>query len=454
MLNGPVVRNKSKNLSTIDEMFRNLKAKVSVTSSLEGIKRCLMKEFSGVRIESINIVENRGKFYGMRTFYSTETITENTRVVRDVVERSTEFPELKKQILKSKEVLKAKATSVPVLHIEIDPELLYSKIVTLQGEELTAILLHEVGHFGIHASDFFDKVKLSILLSISKWGARMYAILRVFPYSVIKGLFILIVSELVLQTRLLSARDVEETLADRFVIDQGYGLQLESAMGKLLEARLAAYKSKQLVSEEKDIYDKTEVILSMSVHTFSQLNGRREEIRRVLNLSKDALDSPIYKMYVDSFLGDIFEKMHPARLIDTAKQTEVIREQLEVKFIQMNENLFRKLLGWEKTKFSEKDLDSIRIDIEMITDYDDKIDVVDRIHRNISALEKAIEALSIEIDNDITIDKYQKEKKNRDINTLRGYIKTLKGYKDQAMAIKIVDKEYGVFVKTPKGYEG
>ncbi|MGL5745976.1 MAG: hypothetical protein ACRCXX_12635, partial [Cetobacterium sp.] len=196
------------------------------------------------------------------------------------------------------------------------------------------------------------------------------------------------------------------------------------------------------------------VILSMSVHTFSQLNGRRDEIRRVLNLSRDALDSPIYKMYVDEFLNSIFEKMHPARLIDTVKQTEVMKEQLEVKFITLNENLFRKLLGWEKTKFSEKDLDSIRIDIEMITDYDDKIDVVDRIHRNIAALEKAIESITIEINNDITIDKFQKEKKNRDINTLRGYIKTLKDYKDQAMSIKIVDKEYGVFVKAPKGYEG
>ncbi|MGL5743979.1 MAG: hypothetical protein ACRCXX_02395, partial [Cetobacterium sp.] len=228
MLNGPVVRNKSKNLSTIDEMFRNLKAKVSVTSSLEGIKRCLMKEYSGVKIESISIVENKGKFYGMRTFYSTETISENTKIVRDVVANSTEFPELKKEILKSKESIKTKSIFMPVLHIEIDPELLYSKVVTLQGEELTAILLHEVGHFGIHSADFFDKIRLSLLLSISKWGARMYAILKVFPFAVIKGLFILVVSELVLQTRLLSARDVEETLADRFVIDQGYGLQLES----------------------------------------------------------------------------------------------------------------------------------------------------------------------------------------------------------------------------------
>lgn len=452
MIGGPVVRRKSNNLSSIDEAFKNIKAKVSVKASLESIKRSLMKEYDGVNILSINIVDNGGKFYGMRTFYTMNTIDMNTRVITDtVVRNNSSYPELKQTVLAKGKV---RMTSKPELHIEIDPELLYSKVINLTGEEITSILLHEVGHFGIHASDFFDKFRMSFLLSLSKWGARAFALLKVLPFALLKGLMLLIVSEVVLSSRFMSARDIEETLADRFVVDQGYGLALESAMSKMIEARMIAYQSKMTKSEDKDMIDTTDVIVNMSLQTFSQLSGRRDEIRRTLSISRDSIHSPIYKMYIDEFLDNLFDKMHPAKLVDTLRNHDNLSEQLDVEFYHLNENIFKKLLGWDTIKFGDRDLDSIKLDIEMIRDYDDKIYTIDKIHRNVGSLNKAIEYMSSEVSNDIYMDKYQKDKKIKDINTLRGYVKTLLGYRDQAMNIKIVDKEYGVFVKVPKGYEG
>ncbi|MGL6099529.1 MAG: hypothetical protein ACRC0G_07875 [Fusobacteriaceae bacterium] len=452
MIGNPVVRRKSHNLSSIDEAFGNIRAKVSVQASLESIKRCIMKEYDGVDIQSISLVDNEGTFYGMRTFYSQSTIAVNTKSLSSTVTKNNSgYPELKKTILATDKI---RANTRPELHIEIDPDLLYSKVINLTGEELTSILLHEIGHFGIHASDFFDKFRMSFLLSLSKWGARSFALVKVMPYGIFSGLVVLIVSEIVLSSNLMSTRDVEETLADRFVIDQGYGYALESAMSKMVEARLAAYKSKMSKSEDKDMIDKTDVIVSMSLQTFSQLSGRRDQIRRTMAISRNSLSSPIYKMYIDEFLDNMFEKMHPSKLVDTLINHSRLAESMELDFYKLNENIFKKLLGWDNIKFSDKDLDAIRIDIEMIRDYDDKIYTVDKIHRNMGSLNKAIEYMSNDIENDSYMNAYEKDKKIQDINTLKGYVRTLSEYRDKALSVKIVDTEYGLFVKVPKGYEG
>ena len=463
MIGNNITIKKTPNLLLIEEMFGKIKAKIDIDSSLKTIKKCLEKEYD-VEIKDI-IITDQGMedFYGMRTYYDRSTIIEITRVVKSVAndypvdEESRTVDE--EAILKRNRHLivekdKRRDTKIS-LTIEIDPILLWSKTINLTPAELTAVLLHEIGHYGIHAYEFMCKVRTALLISLSRMGLRGLALVKALTFNIWAGLGILLVSELMVGSRCTGIRYAEETLADRFVIERGYGNELQSVLGKLIDARyMERYDvAKFRKSEDRDLIDKSNVVFNMSLNTITQLDGRKDEIRRMLALGVEkSKGSPTFSMYMKEFVNSLFGDNHPSRMINMIHKQNKLKESLEIQANKISEGLIDKLFG-KKKSIGARELDSLRIEVEMVNDYYDKIDIVDKIHAHIGATLKYIEYLHGEIENPY-INKYEKEKIRKEIQQAENVHSDLLKLLDKAMSKEIVDKQYGVFVKVPKGYEG
>ena len=463
MIGNTITIKKTPNLLLIEEMFGKIKAKIDIDGSLKTIKKCLQKEYD-VEIKDI-IITDQGMedFYGMRTYYDRATVTEIVRVVKSVAE---DYPvDEESRTIDERAILKRnrhliterdKRTQTKIaLTIEIDPILLWSKTINLTPAELTSVLLHEVGHYGIHSYEFICKVRTALLISLSRFGLRGLALIKALTFNIWAGLGILLVSELMVGSRCTGIKYTEETLADRFVIERGYGNELQSVLGKLIEARyMERYDVAQFrKNEDKDLIDKSNVVFNMSLNTISQLDGRKDEVRRMLSLGVEkSKGSPTFTMYMKEFMNTIFSDDHPSRLINMMSKQNKLRESLEIQADVLAEGLIDKLFGRKKS-IGARDLDSLRIEVEMVNDYYDKIDVVDKIHAHIGATVKYIEYLNSEMENPYT-NKYEKDKVKKELYQAESIRKDLLELLDKAMSKQIVEKQYGVFVKVPKGYEG
>ena len=463
MIGNNITIKKTPNLLLIEEMFGKIKAKIDIDSSLKTIKKCLEKEYD-VEIKDI-IITDKGTsdFYGMRTFYDKYTVTQIVKAVKTVAESypdDKEYTVMDERVVLQKnrihifEKVKSHEQKIALI-IEIDPILLWSKTINLTPAELTAVLLHEVGHYGIHSYEFICKVRTALIISLSRLGLRGLALVKALTYNIWAGLGILIVSELMVGSRCTGIKYAEETLADRFVIERGYGNELQSVLGKLIEARyMERYDVAQFrKNEDKDLIDKSNVVFNMSLNTISQLDGRKDEVRRMLSLGVEkSKGSPTLSMYMKEFVDGLFDDMHPSKLMNMLSRNKAIKESLEVQANVLAEGLIDKLFG-KKKSIGARDLDSLRIEVEMVNDYYDKIDVVDKIHAHIGATVKYMEYLSSEMENPYS-NKYEKDKIKKELYQAQSIHKDLLELLDKAMSKQIVEKQYGVFVKVPKGYEG
>ena len=119
----------------IEELFTDLQLNQNVNSALNSMKKILNKSFQGT-CEDIYIGNktNDKKIYGMCVYPTVESLRElSLKIIKYDKEQS-------------KEITKFVIVDNIRYIIEIDPNLLYSKFINFTPAELTAVLLHELGH--------------------------------------------------------------------------------------------------------------------------------------------------------------------------------------------------------------------------------------------------------------------------------------------------------------------
>lgn len=95
-------------------------------------------------------------------------------------------------------------------------------------------------------------------------------------------------------------------------------------------------------------------------------------------------------------------------------------------------------------KVTQLDIDVIAVDVDRITTHDEKIYLLDRIYDKLHLIEAGLEY----------IESGQKDKVYQSKNTLTDLKRQLEDLRAQVLATRIIEKDYGVFVRYPKGYEG
>jgi hypothetical protein len=207
---------KPKNTKIMDDCFANLLKNKNVESSLRTLEKVVKKEFNMdstiIRIVEVNPKSNY--FFGMRVFPSKEELE---GMALEIVTN------------KNKEIQFKKCTNII---IEID-----SKIITKNDyfeepftpRELTAVLLHEIGHKIYSKEHFAVARKYSLINFLSIGGAVLGAAATTFGVAIV--VFGLLLSFMVVTSRAQS--DTTEKYADSFPVRYGYGKEIYSVLYKI-----------------------------------------------------------------------------------------------------------------------------------------------------------------------------------------------------------------------------
>lgn len=165
-------------------------------------------------------------------------------------------------------------------YLEFDSKL-FDPMLGLDEKELTAILLHEIGHV-VYDTGTIDEVKKNIDVYFANTGDYM-------PSHVSKSykeVLAYAIKDAVLKVGSLFAKfGNEETIADTFVVSCGYGPYLDSAFRKL---------SASTTYINKDV-DNSFVVLSWALRLKNEIKLKRLPAIKTLNKAKQMTGSELEK---------------------------------------------------------------------------------------------------------------------------------------------------------------
>lgn len=402
--------NKNNNMMYLEECITNIQSRIDISSNLSAIKRTIKREFD-LECTDIIITETTygDKFFGMRVYPTVEVLGK----ISDYILANN----VKEPIAINKFVL------------EIDSKLLNDKALNAKPSEVVAVLLHEIGHISINAADIQKKLKYIIQVEAYKKGIGGDGLFHKFQY--LKTMTFLYLIDGISNNSLLLQK--EEISCDKFVIDKGYGEDLKNIIERIL--KLSMDNTKDQLSKDSDM----KALSYWTIDNMANFNKRKNEIIKELKLESDSTKSDYIKGIVTG-ITDTIKKFNDKVFMAESMELQYKIDERVKKDI-LSEGFFSDLFVNNKINLTGRDLDELRIDVERVEDYDDKMVVMNKIYKRIFQCDEGMK---------LAVNNNDKEMKNIFIaykNDLNNILKDL-------MNKKIVEKKFGVFVKYPKGYEG
>lgn len=301
-------------------------------------------------------------------------------------------------------------------YLEIDSKLFELNLTT---RELTAVLLHEVGHIVNNATPIDDIRKcMDTYCATNHEDPVSFSIgcRRILAFGIIQSLRV--------YKSIFSEKDANEFIADSFSVACGYGPDLESAIKKINNSRvtlsnqidnkfIALQWSIRLYKELK--FKRLYTIKSLNkLYTMSGSELEKKEIKKLSNTIKDMNNSGNDPIYESTFTNESFID----KLVDKAS------------------GVYR-TFKYKGMRGLEDDLYEYNVRVENVDEEDESLSILRSINIRISMIDDYIieerKHLSTE-----DIRRWQ-ELKNKYL-VLRNKLANKKTYKD---------KYYGLFVKTP-----
>lgn len=437
-------------ISMIDEAFsdymqdHNEKKAFAVISSV-------LTALSGKKSFKISIVEcnpmKKDPFFGMRCLPDRGPATD---ILRDLVINELSLIDLIK-----------KWRTINNWEIEIDSRVFDRTIINFNPQELTAMILHEVGH--VTYSDkpieaFYRAYKEAYIRSKTSDKARYRVLYNLYliPLFVACGFRNWKVDEYDLK---------EETFADKSVKKLGYGDHLISAYQKIIRyfgsgGYLTAKKENDEIVSSIQFCNQNIVDLEKRKEQLKDelyyigVRNRGIWIRNVISF----LIKEIGILKKDKYYGNIVMEalsyedyddkdfLHKNQLIFDLKGSIAIETMMRTcvesqKMHQIaQEGMFRK----KKSMIpSQLDVDTLFVEVDRIQNHADRRYVLDLIY---CQEEKITEFLELFENNPQMMAKYKTK--------MESMLRQLASMREQVLNKRSFDKQYKVFVKYPVGYEG
>lgn len=309
--------------------------------------------------------------------------------------------------------------------IEIDKAIFDG--IGFTNKELTALLLHEVGHITITNS---IPTRLYTIMSyeVAKTKASNKALIKDELFRSIMSLPIL--DACVSDKAHSSIRD--EIKADKFAKKMGYSNELYSALTKLTD-------SSRGTSRNDDISKLT----NFSLSTLDELKERKANLvkKNLIGLS-ESCNSPYIKEVIDEFV----EKVLTEREGTFIDKNDYIWTRIND---DINNYYTTEFFGITKTlkRIEPADIDYVMIKMEGIKSETDKLMLITYIHSKLDLIDYY---LSILKDHKLS----RKYTIPNSIPQLEGFRERLMVYRDNILKYRIPDKFNGILVAWPEGYEG
>lgn len=395
----------------LEELFIDLQVKDHVDRTLETMRKFINTSFK-LNCISVILGEKGNRLYGMCVYPSENSLYK----LSELILKETD----------SKKITKAIANSKIEFVVEIDPNLLYNPMYKFKPDELVAMLLHEIGHV-VSDSDFYNDLAFAYRNAVynleqNKANVKIEASSKDIYITMIFVLSAITNTQFSKMPRNAEESIIKEEIADKFVVDNGYGKSLVSALDKFSKVYLNNYKRYSRAEYERAIQEEANNIAFLN-KTFTV---RKAYVNSLIDQEVKLSKSSILKRTLDTI-----NKKLKTSIFRECVIREDVDEILDEAFL---DKFFKRPL-----KISQCDIDELKISAEMMEDWDDKSILVYKIHKRLGQLAKAKEKVSNDKEMLALID---------------GYKKQLDELLAQVMKFKVVEKHYGVFIKYPKGYEG
>ena len=408
--------NKDK-LTDIENAFKQLKSNEKETHSLSLIAEALKSiTRKGFRVTTIEPTRTHQPCVGM-SIYPEESAIE--KIIDAIVEE------------KDSSVIEALWKDTGIWIIEIDTTLLRPQ-TDLSERELTALLLHEVGHI-IGSNIVVSRITNIIETEYVKMQLVSKQVIRSNFFNKILALPIIAACEF--NTKGSSLR--KEITADSYVIKCGYGKELETAIDKIV-----LYIGNELSPEEA-----TDEVMSFAVTSIEQLQKRQNAIVRK-NIATMLRNTPgrLAKQVLSRIEKSLSGSNGKTSVTQEAKD-EYINKKIdyitEHAYDFMEESFFNKV--HKMKKIDPADIDYIAIELDSIRSNDDKMMIVSYIYNKLDTINYYIELI------DSKNAKYSIPHSRESLIKMRD---RLEYYKRMAIMKKIPTIEYNINLTYPKGYEG
>lgn len=300
------------------------------------LKNELNKFFKDSECEQVIFTKNTDKlFFGMTTYCQLGTY--------DVVE-----------VIGGSEPIRIRRYS-----IEIDSKLLE---LGLTSRELTAVLLHEVGHV-VNDSTPIEEVRKAV----DKYMAEYNTTIDINNSEDLLYLFRFAVQDSIRKTKSLFTRNDEEILADEFVFRCGYGEDLERAFRKIRGSALTI---------NKNVSNKL-ITLQWAFQIYKNIGIHRLGAIKTLNKAKGLTGSELEKKELDIVINGLNNKKNV-----TESSIELIRE--------TSKNSLPEKLRRKGLRSIEEDIYEYQMRIRNVESEDEAIVLMRQINSRMSILDDYI----------------------------------------------------------------
>lgn len=406
---------KKEQLLFIERCFNNIKLEKDVDKNIKLIENAIKREYD-IKIK-ISIIENKNNtFFGMTVYphmseieFITKMMLENG-TVKEIEKAHREFMSTTEKV------------------VEIDSLLLYDQNLNTTSGEITAILLHEIGH--VIASDtMVHRFKRAKEYMLAKFDSRVRKIMTSNPIAT----KIMVLPMTQIYSNQFNVQLLNEQKADNFAVREGYGEELYSVLGKLV----IDGKSSIIKKSEREVDKDIEVTIDWVVVNVKELGYRKDKLKKSLKIIKLTTPSKHIGNIIDTMTSRIFKQDVPkAILLNEA----FIISNIKGKYDKAPSGAME---HGKVKKLNTRDLDIYRAELDRVNTVDDKIFLLERLY---DLLDQAEYAMYM-INND-------PKRVTQSENTINLYLDNLNDIIKTVNNKKISQTKFGLYIKYPEGYEG
>ena len=413
---------KKENILFVEECFRNIQQEKEVDKNLRLIESAIKREF-GIQL-SVSVLDNKKQFFGMCIYPSMNEIELLTKAMMANGDGNIKFNELEK--------IHMEVMTNSTMVVEIDSLLLYDHNLNATAGEVTAILLHEVGHI-VASNSIVNRMRRAREYMAAKFDSYVRGLMKKVP--VINNLFSIV--SLQLFSHQLNIQLVKEKEADELARKEGYGEELLSILNKLIMNG----KGSQIRKSNKEIDKDVEVTVDWLIVNVKELQYRKNKLNRTLKLMRLATPSKHLANCIKSISEKIFNRLKKEEDKPEFVNEAFILSSLKDKRLKAPKGVMDS--SGRVKRLQTRDLDIYRAELERVHSVDEKIFLIERLH---DLLE----------DGEYTL--YMCDEDPRRVmqsrETIENYIREIHRLLADVNNKRISKERYGLYIKYPADYEG
>ena len=410
---------KSQDMILLEECFYDIKSKNNVNGAILRIQRVIKRNFD-INF-TINIVNNDTReFFGMSIYPNKNQIE---KIIDAIVNKKSSTDVVIDLWQKTDEWV-----------LEIDSILLYDKNLNANPAEIVAVLLHEIGHV-VYSNSIPQRVNR--ILRYKMMHANL-ALKKLISWPKAQKIIQLVFVDACSSKNFRYTNLKTERVADQFVEKMGYGENLNNFIDKLV-----ATQGNRLVNRTEEQVDQdVTATVNWTFVNIAELEFRRSNLRTTLQTELLKNPSRFVRDIVYDIRNTFFGKGESENPYTDAVREQYLTNEFNVIVKEGLLSIFDK--NGKVKKITQADIDILSVEVGRIENEDDKIYVLDLIYDKLSVINAALDLIK----------NGQKEKVPVSKDTLESFKAQLERMRIMALETPIKPKQYGVFIKYPKGYEG